>query len=72
MPQTAAILTALILDRPMCSECIAMRTPLRGAEQVQKALTELGQVLKVHRERSDRCRACGEHRPVFSVERPSV
>ena len=72
MPQTAALLTALILDRPLCSECIALRTPLYDAAQVEKALHDLRAVLRVHRARADRCRACGEYRPVYSIERPSV
>lgn len=72
MPEASALITALILDRPLCLECISMRSPVTGAADALARLDVIGKNLHVRRERQGRCRACGIIGQVFSVERPPV
>jgi len=63
------VITALITDRPLCLECIA-KASFISLEAVKTALTVIQRALEVHRQDTARCRACGEARIVFSVDRP--
>jgi len=69
MPRDTAVVTALIVERPLCGRCIADKSGLE-TPQVFKVLETIGTVLSIHR-RVDRCRACGSHKPVFFLDRPS-
>jgi hypothetical protein len=69
MPRDTAVITALILERPLCGRCIADKSGL-DTSQVFKVLQTIGEVLTTHR-RVDRCRACGAHKPVFFLDRPT-
>jgi hypothetical protein len=69
MPRDTAVVTALILERPLCGRCIADKSGLE-TPQVLKVLETIGEVLSLRR-RVDRCRACGAHKPVFFLDRPS-
>ena len=71
MPQTAALITALILERPMCLACIAMKSTT-SETAVQASLVYLAQVLRIRRESPGRCRACGQNEMVVSVTRPDM
>jgi hypothetical protein len=66
----AAQLTALILERPMCLECIARHTHL-STDAASRAIQMIGRAVQIHREDVGRCRACGTSAVVFSVERPT-
>jgi hypothetical protein len=68
MPDFAALVTALILDRPLCDDCLASKSGL-GPVELEATLAAIRPVLKLH-EGEGRCRACGESAPVLSLERP--
>ena len=70
MPERSALLTALILERPLCMECLSSRVPGPAAE-VQAILQRLDRVLPVQHDEEDRCRACGAVGGVWWLERPS-
>ena len=67
MPESAALLTALILERPLCAECIAVKGGLTAAE-IEHGFNAVRRVLNLV-ETLDRCRACGELREVFALAR---
>ena len=69
MPQTVALVVALILQRPLCISCVATKTGAASAVVLNVALTRISEVLKLNREH-DRCRSCGIITTVLSVERP--
>jgi len=68
MPEKTALITALILDRPMCLDCIATKAGMSGTE-AEAIIRAIAAVLELHREPA-RCRACGTSAPVLSLERP--
>jgi len=67
VPRHAAVIAVLIIERPMCMECIVTRSTLSTGE-VQRYLEEIGWELEL-RQSEDRCRVCGEPRTVFSLSR---
>ena len=69
MPERLAIITALIVEHPMCASCIAGKTGMRAVAALQAALARMRTVLEVHWQYG-RCRACGSNTAVVSVERP--
>lgn len=69
MPETTAIVTALILERPLCMNCITARTGVPAAE-IDATLARIQTVLHVERHTMDRCRSCGTVGPVLSLQRP--
>ena len=71
MPNRATLITALILDRPMCLDCIAAKSGL-PADTIDGVLQRIGRVLNLQRT-VERCRACGETDvEVASVARPPI
>jgi hypothetical protein len=58
MPETAALITAVILDRPVCLDCIALKAGIDAAT-AGVSLARIKNVMVVHRDESGRCRACG-------------
>ena len=70
MPETAAMITALIMERPMCLDCIAGKTST-SLNDVEAAFLHIGRVLHLQRFTSERCRACGTIGLAFAVTRPS-
>jgi len=70
MSETTAIVTALIIERPLCVSCISAKAGLteRG---VNAALARVETVLVLHRRDDDRCRACGSTGAVVSLDRPA-
>jgi len=69
MPERFAIITALLLDRPTCIECLSEKSGMKLA-RVEGILARISRVMRVQREPSGRCRACGEYRPVVSIGGP--
>lgn len=67
MPRHAAVIAVLIIERPMCLECIATKSAVSMVE-VERYLEEIGSELEL-RQGQDRCRVCGEPRTVFSLSR---
>ena len=70
MSATAAVVAAMILDRPLCVPCLYDRSGMLSGE-VDAALTALTGVLKLQRG-VDRCRACGTTGQVVSIARPRL
>jgi hypothetical protein len=69
MPNLAPLITALILDRPTCVECIAAKSGL-SPERAAIVIERIAQVLTLHRQ-VGRCRACGRmDAAVMFVDRP--
>ena len=68
MPQRSALVTALIVERPMCVPCIAAKSGL-GVADVTATLAAVGAGLRLH-DATGRCRECGRTAAVMSLERP--
>jgi hypothetical protein len=66
MHDTAALITAIILDRPLCLDCIALKAGVGPAT----ADASLARIKNVLTEETGRCRACGTIGMVFSARQP--
>ena len=66
--RNSALIAVLILERPMCLDCIAAKAGLPAAV-VDRYLTVISRAVQL-RQANDRCRICGEDRRVFSAPRP--
>jgi hypothetical protein len=65
------LITALILERPMCVACLSQRAKL-SLDATQTVLRVIGRALRLHQEESSRCRVCGKVGEVYYVERPTA
>jgi hypothetical protein len=70
MPDRAALVTALIVERPMCVDCMAEKSGL-GASVLAATLRKVQTVIVLHSV-VDRCRECGTVTAVFSTDRPAT
>jgi hypothetical protein len=69
MPANSALIAVLILDRPLCVDCIATKSAITRSE-VERYLNAMAHSpRKPRRFENDRCRSCGEGRLVFSLHR---
>ena len=68
--QNSALVTALILERPLCLRCIADKSGLK-VEAAETVIAVIRRSLDVHRQDAARCHACGATAVVFSIHRPS-
>jgi hypothetical protein len=68
MPEHSSAITLLLLERPTCLDCIALKSGLALTE-VDRCLTIIGTSLDLVRNDHDRCRVCGNVGPVFSLLR---
>lgn len=67
-PEKSPVLAALLLDRPMCLDCISAKTELSTTE-TDRLLTVIGATFQVLRTDA-RCCNCGrEEGPVYSLRR---
>lgn len=71
MPERFAVITSLILERPLCIECICEKSGMKPA-RVNALLAKIGRVMKVRKFPKARCRSCGEDRPTVSIDSPDV
>ena len=69
MPANTALITALILERPLCMECLKAKANLSEME-IGVGLATIQAALSVHMEQR-RCRACGTSGVVIHSERPA-
>jgi DNA-binding transcriptional regulator GbsR (MarR family) len=69
MPDLAALITGLILDRPMCVDCIAEKLG-RSVSAIAATLRTV-QTALVRHSAIDRCRECDTVTAVFSIDRIS-
>jgi hypothetical protein len=67
--ETTAVVTALILDRPTCLDCLATKCGM-GPTHAELIVQRVATVLRLYREVA-RCRMCGAIARVVSVERPA-
>ncbi len=63
-----AIIAALIVERPMCLDCLAMKTNV-SVTRVDEALTTISRDLVLRRDIRGRCRVCGNLGVVVSFDR---
>ena len=70
LPETAALITGLILERPLCLDCLSTKATL-GPAVVERSLATIGTVMVVNRQHA-RCRACGETKEVVWLKRPEA
>ena len=68
MPERTALITLLIVDRPLCLECIVIRSGIDRLA-VETYLERVKEHLTVFHEDSDRCRACGIVGKVYALDR---
>ena len=69
MPERAALVTALILGRPLCLPCIATKGTM-SIQRAEATLEIIQTVLVLHRQ-TERCQACGLDTELLWVSRPS-
>jgi len=67
MPATGALLAVVIMDRPLCVDCISDKLG-RNANEVQRLLTDIERTVSLNRA-MDRCRACRRSTAVYSIFR---
>jgi hypothetical protein len=67
MPGRGALLATVIMDRPLCLDCISEKTNLSIGE-IQSLLTGIERTVSLN-QGMDRCRACGNLTIVYSVFR---
>ena len=70
MPQHAAVIAVVLLERPTCRDCVASKSRLRATD-VDRYLEIIASALLVLRLEDERCRVCGIAGPVFCVRRSS-
>jgi hypothetical protein len=69
MPEHAALIAVLLVDRPMCRDCICLKSGL-DAVTVDRYLAVIGSKLRLRRQDDERCRVCGEPTTAFSLSMP--
>jgi hypothetical protein len=70
MPEHSSLITALILERPMCLDCLARRAGM-SVDAARTVLTVIGRALRLNRDDASPCRSCEKLGTVFHVERPA-
>jgi hypothetical protein len=68
VPEHAALITVLILERPMCADCIATKVDL-DAITVRTYLARIAHSVTVKELPDERCRTCGITGAVYSIDR---
>jgi len=68
MPEHAALITVLILERPTCIECVATKVDMT-AQSVLAYLERMSRTVNVQSSANDRCRSCGVVGRVVSINR---
>jgi hypothetical protein len=71
MPDAVALITAVLLERPLCVDCLRTKSGLTEQSEIADTLRRIQRVLLLRYDASGRCHACGEAREVFSLERPT-
>lgn len=66
MAEHAALIAALILDRPTCLNCVATKSD-KSLPGVMAYLKRIRETVTVREEPADRCRVCGSTAHVISI-----
>ena len=69
MPEKAALIAVLIMERPLCISCLEAKSGL-DRHEIEAYLARIRRVVKVRRSTGDRCRACGIIGPVYWLIQP--
>jgi hypothetical protein len=67
VPEKAALIAVLILERPLCLNCVAEKSELT-ADEVKSYLSRVRRSVTVERG-IDRCRSCDTFTAVYSLSR---
>jgi hypothetical protein len=67
MPENAALIAVLIIERPLCLGCITSKSGLTPG-QIESYLHNINKAVDVRRA-EDRCRACGHFETTYSMSR---
>ena len=68
LPEYAALITTLILERPTCVDCVATKVDMT-AQSVLAYLERMSRTVNVQRLSNERCRACGTIGAMVSIGR---
>lgn len=68
MPEHPAFIAIVILDRPTCVECVAVKVGMK-ISIVADYLERLGGLITVSRSTTERCRQCGNVAQTVSIGR---
>jgi hypothetical protein len=68
VPANSALIAVLIMERPLCLQCIATKTQLALTE-VDHYLGVIEASLEVNRHPHARCHACGDETAVIALHR---
>jgi hypothetical protein len=68
MPEHAALITTLILERPMCLQCLTAKAGMTGPS-VRSYLEQISKAVNLQQSARERCQACGTVGPVVSIGR---
>lgn len=63
MPERGALLAVLIVERPLCVDCISQKSNIAAAE-VEPLLARIATKIAIT-SAVDRCRACGETKKIY-------
>jgi len=63
MPEKGALLAVLIIERPLCVDCVAEKPAIR-ADEIEPLLARIATRIAIT-SAVDRCRACGETKKVY-------
>jgi hypothetical protein len=64
MPEKGALLAVLIIERPLCVDCIAEKSSIAAEQEVEPLLARIATRIAIT-SAVDRCRACGETKKVY-------
>ena len=68
MPEYAALITALILEPPMCLQCLTAKAGMTGPS-VRAYLEQISKAVNLQQWPRERCQACGIVGHVVSIGR---
>jgi len=68
MPEPAALITTLILERPMCLPCIAAKTHM-SLPSVRAYLEQISRAVNLQQWPREQCQVCGVEGPTVSIGR---
>jgi len=68
MPERAALIAVLLIDRPLCLKCVSSKSGL-SVMIIDTYLERMRKTVTVHRADDERCSACGLITSVASLTR---
>lgn len=71
MPERASLVTGLIVQRPLCMDCITAKGGITVAD-VHTAFVSIRKVLDLRHSEHGHCRACRTVGPVYWIHRPKL